>query len=183
MTMPISEPAVLMTPRCRLRPLVDSDAGLLELYASDERVARMTTDIPHPYPPGTADAFIARHAGGKAGQTIWAIDRRDDDGNALIGIVSLKARGDNEAGITYWVAPAYWGSGLASEAVAAVVSEAPLRGLSALSAEVLQDNAAALKVLSRCGFEYAGEGSAHSIARQAVVPTFRYRLIPDGATV
>ena len=43
-----------------LRPLRQSDAGLIELYGSDERVARMTTSIPHPLPPGSTEAFILR---------------------------------------------------------------------------------------------------------------------------
>ena len=43
-----------------LRPLRRSDMGLIEHYAGDERVARMTTSIPHPLPPGTTEAFVAR---------------------------------------------------------------------------------------------------------------------------
>ena len=43
---------VVETERLLLRPLRRSDHGLLEMYSSDERVARMTRSIPHPLPPG-----------------------------------------------------------------------------------------------------------------------------------
>ena len=46
-----------------LRPVRRSDAGLIEMYGADERVARMTTSIPHPLPPGTTEAFVTRITG------------------------------------------------------------------------------------------------------------------------
>ena len=55
----INQP-VLETDRCVLRPLRRSDMGLIEFYGSDARVARMTTSIPHPLPPGATEAFVAR---------------------------------------------------------------------------------------------------------------------------
>ena len=51
---------VVQTDRFCLRPLQPSDVGLIEHYASDKRVASMTTSIPHPFPPGAAKAFVDR---------------------------------------------------------------------------------------------------------------------------
>ncbi|MEM6906013.1 MAG: GNAT family N-acetyltransferase, partial [Pseudomonadota bacterium] len=48
----------LRTARLVLRPLRPSDAGPMTLYCGDERLARMTASIPHPYPPGAASAYI-----------------------------------------------------------------------------------------------------------------------------
>lgn len=53
----INQP-VIETERLILRPLRRSDVGLLDIYAADERVARMTRSIPHPLPPGASDALI-----------------------------------------------------------------------------------------------------------------------------
>ena len=57
---PIVEQPVIEAARFVLRPLRRSDAGLIHMYASDERVARGTRSIPHPLPPGATDAFVAR---------------------------------------------------------------------------------------------------------------------------
>lgn len=168
-------PTELTTPRLRLRPLRRRDAALIGLHASDRRVAWMTTTIPHPYPPGQAEAFVERSLSPAATEIVWAIDAGADDENGLIGVVRLTRRPEGEAEINYWVAPAFWGTGYASEAVEAVVRWARATGWTALTAEVLQDNVASVKVLTRAGFEYEGEGEVHALARGAMAPTFRYR--------
>lgn len=168
-------PTEIETSRLRLRPLRRRDAALIALYASDRRVAWMTATIPHPYPPGQADAFVERAMMPSSKDIVWAIDAGADDENGLLGVVRL-TRGENgEAEINYWLAPAFWGAGLASEAVEAVVDWARARGWRALNAAVVQDNTASVKVLTRAGFEYQGEGEVHGLARKAMVPTFRYR--------
>lgn len=170
------------TLRLRLRPLRMSDAGVLSLYASDPRVARMTTTIPHPYPPGSAEALIARSLSPAATETVWAMDTGGDDENGLVGVIGLRLGPADAGEIGYWVAPAFWRTGYASEAVEAVVGAAADMGLAVLQAQVFQDNAASAKVLTRAGFAYVGDGEAHSVARAAMVPTFRYRLdIAGGA--
>ena len=45
----INQP-VVETERFDLRPLRRSDQGLIELYTSEERVARMTRTFAHPLP-------------------------------------------------------------------------------------------------------------------------------------
>lgn len=176
---PVARQPVLVTERLRLRPFNPSDAALIGLYASDARVARMTTAIPHPYPPGTAEAFVERTRTRPGDKTVWALDAGADQENGLVGLISLCRRvieREVTGAIGYWVAPAFWGTGYASEAVEAVVAHATRLGFSALVAQAFQDNAASIKVLSRAGFGYVGEGELHSVARGAMVPTFRYRL-------
>lgn len=165
----------LIAPRLRLRRLQPSDAALLRLYASDPRVAKMTTTIPHPYPPGLAEAFVDRILARATTETVWAIDTGADAENGLIGLISLKRHRLGEGEIGYWVAPAFWGTGYASEAVDTVVRDATARGCDALTAQVFQDNPASARVLSRAGFGYIGEGEAYSVARGSMVPTFEYR--------
>ena len=55
----ITAQPVIETGRFDLRPLRMSDAGLIALNAGDVRVARATSSIPHPYPPGGAAAHLA----------------------------------------------------------------------------------------------------------------------------
>ncbi len=171
----------IATPRLRLRRLRGADSGLIALHSSDPRVARMTTSIPHPYPPGLAETFVERALSPSVAETVWALDAGEDDENGLIGLISLKPQADGEAEIGYWVAPAFWGTGFASEAVEALASWADANGLRALTAQVFQDNAASIKVLTRAGFAYEGEGEVHALARASMVPTFRYRRYLGGA--
>lgn len=165
----------LTTARLRLRRLTRADAALIDLYASDARVARMTTSIPHPNPPGSSEAFIARVTREGASETVWALDAGEAGENGLIGLISAKAAGEGAAEIGYWVAPAFWNAGYAGEAVEAVVAEARRQGLSALTAQVFQDNVASARVLTRAGFAYVGEGESYSVARGAMTPAFCYR--------
>ena len=90
--------------------------------------------IPHPYPPGAAEAFIERvTAPGVAGQT-WALDTGDDAGNGLVGLIGLRPKGEGVAEIGYWVAPAFWNTGYAGEAVDGLVAHAAGSGWRELTA-------------------------------------------------
>ena len=68
---------VIETARMILRPLRASDVGLMTLYAADRRVAQMTTSIPHPYPPGAAEQFVARATRPDRTDFTWAMDASD----------------------------------------------------------------------------------------------------------
>ena len=178
---PVLSPSEIQTPRLRLRRLRLSDAALLRLYVSDARVARMTATIPHPYPPGQAETFIERSLSPSAKETVWALDAGTESENGLIGTVSLKPHATGETEVGYWVAPAFWGTGYATEAVEAMIGFCAARGDKVLVAQVFQDNVASAKVLTRCGFAYIGEGEGHSVARGGYVPNFRYRRELGGA--
>lgn len=164
----------LASARLRLRRLRPADAALLSLYCSDARVARMTTSIPHPYPPGAAEAFIARSRVPGAAEAVWALDTGADSENGLVGTISMRRRGA-AAEVGYWIAAAFWGTGYAGEAVEAVAAHAAELGLQALTAWVFQDNLASVKVLTRAGFAYEGLAEAYSVACAAMVPVFCYR--------
>ena len=167
--------AEIKTPRLRLRPLQARDAALVALYASDRRVAWATAVIPHPYPPGAAEAFIERASAPGASEQNWALDTGADGENGLVGLIGLRRKGDGVAEIGYWVASAFWNTGYGGEAVEGLVAQAARAGWRELTAEVFQDNPASARVLIRAGFTYEGEGETYSLARAAMVPTFLYR--------
>ena len=156
-----------------LRPLRRSDAGLIQLYASDRRLAEMTPTIPHPYPPGAAEAFVARAMAGDDDRAVWALDGSGDGLSEVLGVLSLVRLDRDQAEIGYWIAPALWNAGFASEAVGAIVEANPL-GSQALFAAVFQDNPGSARVLTHAGFEYVGDAEAFSVARGAAVPTWTY---------
>ena len=68
--------------------------------------------------------------------------------------------------IGFWVAPAFWNAGYASEAVACIVKANP-HNARTLFAEVFQDNTASAHVLTNAGFDYLGDAEAYSVARRA----------------
>ncbi|MEY8839206.1 GNAT family N-acetyltransferase [Cribrihabitans sp. XS_ASV171] len=168
----INQP-VIETERFDLRPLRKSDRGLIEHYASDERVARMTTSIPHPLPPGMAEAFVARAMSEERDEDIWVMDGTKDGGPELMGVIALKKMDRNQTEVGYWVAPIFWNTGLASRAVQALVEANPL-GNATMFASVFQDNPASARVLTHCGFEYLGDAESYSVSRDTTVPTWTY---------
>lgn len=161
------------TDRFVLRPLRKSDMGLIELYGGDVRVARMTTSIPHPIPPGMIEAFVTRAMSDTRDEDVWAMDGTIADGSELMGVISLERMDRDQSEVSYWVAPPYWNTGLASDAVQALVEANPLRNKT-MFASVFQDNPASARVLTHCGFEYLGDAESFSVARDTTVPTWTY---------
>lgn len=164
--------------RFAMRPVRLSDAGLFRLYAGDIRVAEATRSIPHPLPPGAAEAFVTRALRPGQDEDVWVIDGTAAGLPEVLGILHLKRMdvtrfNRDQSEITYWVAPAFWNLGIASEAVQALVAANP-HGAKTLFAEVFQDNAGSARVLSNAGFQYLGDAESFSVARNARVPTWTY---------
>lgn len=166
---------ILKGERLVLRPPVSSDAGLISLYAGDARVASCLAVVPHPYPPGAAEAFIEQSRSG-GGALPWVMEYSVGDQSELIGIISLKDLGDGIGVIGYWVAPQLWGGGFASEAAELVIRHARDVGFRQLRANVHQGNDASAKVLTKAGFAYVGEGEQHSVYHNGMVANWQYEL-------
>ncbi|MEM9968797.1 MAG: GNAT family N-acetyltransferase [Pseudomonadota bacterium] len=170
---PIVSQPIIETPRFDLRPLCKSDLGLVDMYASDIRVARMTARIPHPLPPGTTEAFIKRALTTEREEDVWVMDGRKSNWSEVMGLISLTRLDRNQSEVGYWVGPAFWNTRLASEAVQAVIRTNPL-GNDAVFASVFHDNPASAKVLTNAGFVYLGDAETYCVARDAAVPTWTY---------
>lgn len=161
--------------RILLRPLRRSDAGLLSLYAGDKRVACATQSLPHPYPPGAAEGLIARATSAERSEDVWALDGAAAGLSELLGLISLQKMDRGQSEISYWVAPAFWNTGFASEAVRALIGANPQKARTYFAA-VFQDNPGSARVLTNAGFEYIGDAEAFSVARDQTVPTWTYLL-------
>lgn len=163
-----------------LRPVRKSDAGLFAMYAGDRRVAEATHSIPHPLPPGAAEAFVSRAMSTRADEDVWVMDGTATGLAEVLGVINLKrmdqgARGGvaGQSEISYWVAPAYWKTGIASQAVQALIAANP-QSCRTIFAEVFQDNAGSARVLTNAGFQYLGDAETFSVARGARVATWTY---------
>jgi RimJ/RimL family protein N-acetyltransferase len=164
---------VVETERFALRPLRKSDVGLIEMHASDVRVARMTQDIPHPMPPGAAEAHIRQSHMPNRTTDVWAIDGTANGQAEVMGLISLERLDRKQSEVSYWVAPAFWNGGIATEVVEALLAANPLASHQ-IFASVFQDNPSSARVLTNCGFAYLGDAEAFSVARNATVPTWTY---------
>ena len=165
--------SVIDTDRFVLRPLRKSDKGLIEMYAGTEQVARMTSSIAHPLPPGATEAFIARAQSDGRSEDVWALDGTGMGASEVMGLISLERLDRNQSEIGYWVAPPFWNTGVAQTAVEALLRENPQQS-DTIFASVFQDNPASARVLIKCGFEYLGDAENYSVARDAAVPTWTY---------
>ena len=162
-----------MTERFLLRPLRPSDAGLIAHYTADRRVAEGTRSIPHPLPPGAAEAYVRRALSTDRDEDVWAIDGSANRLAELLGVVSLTRMEADQSELGFWVGAGFWNTGFATEAVAALVEANPHKSRT-LFAEAFQDNPGSARVLTNCGFDYLGDAESWSVARGARVPTWTY---------
>ena len=169
----VTTQAMIEADRFQLRPVRYSDLGMLEMHAGDERVARMTRSIPHPLPPGATEAFIARAQDPARSEDVWIMDGSKSGLGEVLGAIGLERMDRDQCEIGYWVVPGLWGSGIATEAVGALIEANPLN-CRTIFAAVFHDNPASSKLLTNLGFEYVGDAEYHSAARGALMPTITF---------
>ena len=150
-----------------LRPFADGDLGALFDWERDPRAVRMAAFTrPDPSDRSAFDAHYERVRDNPS-NTLLAID---DDGEFVGTIGSFTLEGKRE--VTYWIAPARWGQGLASRALRAFLSIERTRPL---YGRVAAHNAASAKVLARAGFVEIGSdtGFARGIGAEIVERIYR----------
>jgi len=149
MTLPI-----LRTERLMLRPFVIADAPLIQQLAGAREVALNTQMIPHPYPDGAAEEWIASQAEkNEQGSITFAID----DGR-LVGGIGLRVQREFErAEAGYWLGVPYWGRGYVSEALGAIIRYGfdDLK-LNRIYAGYFSRNAASGRVMEKNGMKREG---------------------------
>lgn len=167
----------LETLRLWLRWPTAADAAQIEKFAGDAQVAQWTAHIPHPYPPGAAERFVAgaRKANhdGVALNMALALRTRPQ---SLVGMISLEACED-AAILGYWLGQPYWGAGLMAEAVRELTWLLWLTtDFERVVADVMVGNARSRDVLLACGFQPGGEGGCAAPARGGQVAAERFEL-------
>jgi RimJ/RimL family protein N-acetyltransferase len=171
----LTQQPILHTARFDLRPVRTSDVTLIEHYAADSRLALHTPRLPHPLPPGVIGGYIERAMAPDREEDVWVMDGTAHNDGEVMGVLSLTRLDRNQSEIAYWVAPLFWNTHLASDAVHSVVTENPLNN-DAMFASVFHDNPASAKVLTNAGFAYLGDAETFCLAQNATVPTWTYSL-------
>lgn len=148
----------LKTARLELRALVLDDAPALHRLANAPEVAATTLLIPHPYPPGAAEAFIVGQEGAfmeGRGITYGIFEQESGELTGCTGI-GIDRR-DNRAEMGYWIGVPYWRRGYATEAALRLLAFAfAWYRLPRVEAACFASNPASARVLEKIGMERCG---------------------------
>lgn len=143
----------LNTSRLKLRKIEVDDIPALVKYANNKKISDYILNIPHPYQEPNAVFRISYVVQGFKAKTrfvfaIILLERAE-----LIGEISLHLDPNNPiAELGYWVGEPFWGQGIATEAIAAVLKFGFGRlDLSLIYATCHVDNPASEKVLANNG--------------------------------
>jgi RimJ/RimL family protein N-acetyltransferase len=165
----------LITERLLLRRPEAGDIDAIVRAVGDREVAHRLSRVPHPY--GAADAIFFLD-GVVPAEWVWAVTLGTS--NELIGAVGLTpGQGAQATELGYWLARAYWGRGLMTEAATAVVAYGfeTLR-LPCITSGYFEENPASGRVLEKLGFVETGRAMRPCLARGCDVRSVEMRLLP-----
>jgi [ribosomal protein S5]-alanine N-acetyltransferase len=155
---------VIDTPRLRLRRPALDDAPEMRRLAGDPAVADTTLNIPHPYPEGAAEQWIAEQWTAFAAGTDTAFTITEREADRLIGVISLTDIRPAYARATlgYWIGRPYWGRGYCTEAGRAVIDYGfKTLDLNRIQATHFSRNPASGRVMAKLGMLHEGTLRQH----------------------
>jgi len=154
----VSEQPILRTTRLTLRPFEVDDALGVQLLAGAREVADTTLHIPHPYPSGAAEQWIATHAGEWANGTGATYAITDGTTGELIGAIGLTIAPPHARGeLGYWIGLPFWNRGYCTEAALTMLELGfGLLGLHRIQARHLTRNPASGRVMQKIGMQPEG---------------------------
>ena len=169
----------LNTPRLLLRAFAPADVPTLVILANDYEVAKNTLNIPHPYREEDARQWVRITQESFQQQTSYAFALELRATGEFIGGIglTLERRFDRaEAG--YWLGQPYWGKGLATEALGALLrfgfEELKLHKIYATH---IAENPASGRVMRKNGMVKEGELAQHTKRDGRYHDLWQYRLL------
>jgi [ribosomal protein S5]-alanine N-acetyltransferase len=149
---------MLETARMRLLPWQPDDWLQLRPIATDPQVMRYISDG-KPWPDERIREFASRQVAhfDRFGYCLWKLLRKDSP--EMIGFCGLQPLdGTAETEIGWWLARAWWGRGLATEAARTVLRDGFERAdLQRIVAVALEANHASIRVIEKLGMKYERE--------------------------
>ncbi|WP_328337746.1 GNAT family N-acetyltransferase [Streptomyces violaceus] len=143
-----------------LREVHDSDLPVFFRQMNDPEALYMAAFTPED--PADRDAFDAHWARIRSSSGVIRTVLADGD---VVGSASVYGE-PGEREVTYWIDRAYWGKGIATDALRALVAEVDERPLYARAAS---DNVGSLRVLEKCGFRTVASATGYARARDAEI--------------
>ncbi len=170
MTTPL--PYTITTPRCHLRAAAISDLPALEHALALPQFPRKLP-LSEMQRTGRLNAWLARFSAlpDNGIPLVWAICLQG--ASECIGqVVLIERPGFDDYVLSFWLSPAHWGSGLATEAVAAVLEDGFMqRHIPSVWAGAATWNDASANLMLALGFQrvaYAGDGYVVDGEMQAI---------------
>ncbi|WP_437612013.1 GNAT family protein [Sorangium sp. So ce834] len=173
---------IIETPSLTLRPWTAADVDALVKNADDRRIwANLRDRFPHPYTRADAEGWVALCASRAQPAEALAIVV----GGEAAGAIGLERLGDVHrctAEIGYWLGAAYWGRGLATEAVIAL-TRAGLEqlGLERIQAGIFDWNRASARVLEKAGYAFEARMRRHVVKDGRVGDVLLYARVREEA--
>jgi [ribosomal protein S5]-alanine N-acetyltransferase len=153
----------LETARLVLRPFSLADAPTVQRLAGVYEIANTTLSIPHPYPDGAAEQWIATHPDDfSTGSAVTcAIALRET--TELCGAIDLGiSQRHQRAELAYWLGRPYWNRGYATEAAAALLTYGfTVLQLHRIYARHFARNPASGRVMQKLGMTFEGIQREH----------------------
>lgn len=155
---PIVLNPVLETERLTLRPWHEEDAEVLYKYASDPEVGPCAGWPPHQSVEESREII----KGIFSGEGMWAVEWKVSHEpigcvGYLLAACSNLPIAEDQCEVGYWIARPYWGQGICTEAMRAVVDYCfKEKGFSALWGGYFPTNPASGRVMEKCGFTDTG---------------------------
>lgn len=164
--------------KCTLRTLKIEDAKSIANNGNNVKIAAKMRDVfPSPYKIETAQAWINMNL----------LPANKDWVNAIVvngeavGVASILFKTDiyqHSAEVGYWIGEDYWGKGIVSEAVKALVEFAlENTDITRLFAEVFDNNKASARVVEKAGLVYECTHKKAIIKNGEIMDSHIYTII------
>jgi RimJ/RimL family protein N-acetyltransferase len=155
-----------------------SDAAAIVRQAGEKAVAEMTANIPHPYPPESAEpAIFAQRKSNATGEQLTLAITLKGRPNDLIGMVSARSGENGMPTLGYWLGTDHWNKGFGTQAVQAMVDAVfTLLETPAVEAHARVINPGSRRVLEKSGFRHEGSVLRALAARGGLFPSDQFRL-------
>lgn len=163
----------LETKRLILRPVARSDADAMIPLINNIEISKWLSRVAFPYGESDAEEFFAAVLDNdKPDHTRpFAIVSKDEP-DRMIGCIGVEPHSvENHvlsaaAEFGYWIGEPFWGRGLVSEGVLAMITQGFQRGgYKRLTAGYLDGNGASARILEKCGFVDIGPKTIFCKAR------------------
>jgi len=149
-------PLRFKTDTLELRPIELADLADLVQLANNKQLHDVLARMPHPYTSEDGLYFINDIANG-TDERVWVICKRK---GPMMGVVGIHLR-DGQPELGYWLGAQYWGQGIGSQAIGALMDEFDIAApQEELYARCLKTNIASKALLEKVGFEITGEDNS-----------------------